>query len=104
MAKKTADKSDKGKGTKVGDDTHWGTEPEEHDYPAAAAYLSLTNPPTEVRRLVTALKSAPILHYMAKDLLRASSLALLAPTTPTCARPGQGEGGQAPLARAAGPG
>jgi len=58
---------------------HWGTEPEEHDYPAAAAYLSLTNTPTEVRRLVTALKKAPTLRYMAKDLLRASGLALLGP-------------------------
>jgi hypothetical protein len=77
MAKKTADKSDKSKGAKDGDATHWGNEPQEHDYPAAAAYLSLTCPPAEVRRLVTALKSAPTLHYMAKDLLRASSLALL---------------------------
>ena len=55
----------------------WGEEPDEHDYPAAASYLSLICEPTEVRRLVTALKAAPIVHHQAKDLLRASGLALL---------------------------
>jgi hypothetical protein len=55
----------------------WGEEPDEHDYPAAASYLSLICDPTEVRRLVTALKAAPIVHHQAKDLLRASGLALL---------------------------
>jgi hypothetical protein len=55
----------------------WGDEPSEHDYPAAASYLSLICDPTEVRRLVTALKAAPIVHHQAKDLLRASGLALL---------------------------
>jgi hypothetical protein len=58
---------------------HWGDEPDEHDYPAAASYLSLICEPTEVRRLVTALKAAPIVHHHAKDLLRASGLALLPP-------------------------
>jgi hypothetical protein len=55
----------------------WGEEPDEHDYPAAATYLSLICDPSEVRRLVIALKAAPIVHYQAKDLLRASELALL---------------------------
>jgi hypothetical protein len=55
----------------------WGEEPDDHDYPAAAAFLSLICDPTEVRRLVTALKSAPIVHHQAKDLLRASGLAQL---------------------------
>jgi hypothetical protein len=55
----------------------WGEEPDEHDYPAAAAYLSLICDPSEVRRLVTALKAAPIVHHQAKDLLRSSGLALL---------------------------
>ncbi len=55
----------------------WGEEPDEHDYPAAASYLSLICDPTEVRRLVKALKAAPIVHHQAKDLLRASGLALL---------------------------
>ena len=55
----------------------WGEEPDEHDYPAAASFLSLICDPTEVRRLVTALKGAPIVHHQAKDLLRASGLTLL---------------------------
>jgi hypothetical protein len=55
----------------------WGDEPAEHDYPAAASFLSLICDPSDVRRLVTALKAAPIVHYKAKDLLRASALALL---------------------------
>jgi hypothetical protein len=56
---------------------HWQEQPEEHDYPAAAAYLSLILAPAEVKRLVVALKSAPIERRKAKDLLRASNLALL---------------------------
>src|SRR6202167_1559681 len=55
----------------------WREEPDEHDYPAAASFLSLICDPTEVRRLVTALKAAPIVPHPAKDLLRASGLALL---------------------------
>ncbi len=55
----------------------WSEEPDEHDYPAAASFLSLICDPSEVRRLVTALKAAPIVHHQAKDLLRASGLGLL---------------------------
>ena len=55
----------------------WSDEPDEHDYPAAASFLSLICDPTDVRRLVNALKAAPIVHFKAKDLLRASALALL---------------------------
>jgi hypothetical protein len=55
----------------------WSEEPQEHDYPAAASFLSLISEPTEVRKLVTALKAAPIVRHQAKDLLRASGLALL---------------------------
>src|ERR1700733_5861331 len=62
---------------KAGITEHWGEEPEEHDYPAAASYLSLICEPNEVRRLVTALKVVPIERHQAKDLLRASGLALL---------------------------
>ncbi len=71
MAKKAVDKA---KGAVA---EHWSGQPEEHDYPAAAAYLSLTCQPADVRRLVTALKAAPTVHYFAKDLLRASGLILL---------------------------
>jgi hypothetical protein len=58
---------------------HWSEVPQEHDFPAAASYLSLVCEPTEVRRLVAALQLAPALRHQAKDLLRASGLALLPP-------------------------
>jgi hypothetical protein len=61
---------------------HWGEQPEDHDYPAAAAYLSLIGPAAQVKALVAALRSAPIERRKAKDLLRASRLALLAPDNP----------------------
>ena len=55
----------------------WKNEPDKHDYPAAANYLSLTADAALVDKLVAALKKAPIVTYKAKDLLRASHLALL---------------------------
>jgi hypothetical protein len=55
----------------------WKEEPDEHDYPAAAAYLSLLAPDAEVAGIVEALRQAPIVHQKAKDILRASGLALL---------------------------
>jgi len=58
---------------------HWKTEPEDHDFPAAADYLSLVLPPATVTALVDALRAAPTEHRKAKDLLRASELALLPP-------------------------
>jgi hypothetical protein len=61
----------------VGVTEHWSEVPQEHDFPAAALYLSLVCEPTEVRRLVAALKLAPSVRHQAKDLLRASGLALL---------------------------
>jgi len=57
---------------------HWQEEPEEHDFPAAADYLSLIAPAGEVAKVVEALRSAETAHRKAKDLLRASRLALLA--------------------------
>ena len=56
---------------------HWSDEPQEHDFPAAAAYLSLVCEPTDVRKLVSALQAASTVRHQAKDLLRASGLALL---------------------------
>jgi hypothetical protein len=56
---------------------HWSEEPDEHDFPAAAAYLSLICEPTDVRKLVSALQASPTVRHQAKDLLRASGLALL---------------------------
>ena len=55
----------------------WGEEPDEHDYPAAADYLALLAPAGQISDVVAALKQAPIVHKKAKDLLRASCLALL---------------------------
>ena len=61
---------------------HWKPEPEEHDYPAAASYLSLLLPQPSVDALVAELRAAPIGHWKAKDLLRASGLALLPTDNP----------------------
>ena len=55
----------------------WRTGPEEHDYPAAKSYLSLTYPEREAGTLVRALKDAPMTSFKAKDIFRASGLSLL---------------------------
>ena len=60
----------------------WGTEPDEHDYPAAADYLALLATPAQISEILAALKVAPIVYKKAKDLLRASRLALLATDNP----------------------
>jgi hypothetical protein len=57
---------------------HWKAEPDAHDYPAAADYLSLLVDAKTCKALVKALRRAPLQHRKAKDLLRASSLPLLA--------------------------
>jgi hypothetical protein len=56
---------------------HWQEEPEEHDFPAAADYLSLVAPANEVSKVVAALSTGETVNRKAKDLLRASRLALL---------------------------
>ncbi len=61
---------------------HWKTEPDDHDYPAATSYLTLLLPEGAVAPLVDELKAAPIGHWKAKDLLRASRLALLPDDNP----------------------
>ena len=50
----------------------WGTEPEDHDYPAAESYLSLLTDPDEIARIVDSLKVATIELVKAKDVIRAS--------------------------------
>ena len=60
----------------------WGEAPDEHDYPAAADYLALLAPAAQSKEIVAALKRAPIVHKKAKDLLRASCLALLPKDNP----------------------
>ena len=56
---------------------HWKNEPDEHDYPAAADYLSLVFTAAEAAALVKAMRRAPVVHRKAKDLLRAAELGLL---------------------------
>ena len=55
----------------------WNAQPDDHDYPAAAAYLALLADKPTVDSLVQKLRDAPISHQKAKDILRASQLALL---------------------------
>ena len=55
----------------------WKTEPDAHDFPAAANYLSLLATDRVVKKLVDDLKNAPLVTYKAKDLLRSSRLPLL---------------------------
>jgi hypothetical protein len=58
---------------------HWKDDPEEQDFPAARTYLSLLVPPEVAKKLARSLeRSTELDHYMAKDILRASGLALLA--------------------------
>ena len=57
---------------------HWQDEPEAQDYPAAENYLSLLVGRPVAHKLVKALRKQTALeHFAAKDLLRASGLALL---------------------------
>lgn len=61
-------------------------EPEEHDYPAAGDYLTLLLDAAAAEAVVAALEKAPLVHRKAKDLLRASGLALLPVDNPHVAR------------------
>ena len=55
----------------------WLDSPEDHDYPAAAAYLSLLFPDSATAKYVAELRKAPVSKFMAKDIFRASGLSLL---------------------------
>jgi hypothetical protein len=55
----------------------WKPEPEEHDYPAATAYLSLIAGSAQTDDMVNRLRSGPLEYHKAKDILRAAALALL---------------------------
>ncbi len=56
----------------------WENAPDAHDYPAASSYLSLLVADPALRdELIERLRAAPLIHYKAKDLLRASQLPLL---------------------------
>jgi len=60
----------------------WLDDPEEHDYDAAADYLSLISEADAVAATVKALTSAPTSQRKAKDILRAAGLDLLPATNP----------------------
>ena len=55
----------------------WAQSPADHDYPAAASYLRLLAAPALVDTLTALLEAAPTVQQQAKDVLRASRLALL---------------------------
>ena len=55
----------------------WMDDVEEHDYPAAAAYLGIIYNDTKVADMVKKLRQAEIVMFKAKDIFRASGLSLL---------------------------
>jgi hypothetical protein len=55
----------------------WMDTPEEHDYPAAASYLSLFYDVPTVTKLIEQLRQASMTSFKAKDIFRASNLSLL---------------------------
>jgi hypothetical protein len=60
----------------------WKHEPDEHDFPAAAAYLSLLMLDDLAAVKVRMLRASPLTTRKAKDILRASGLPLLARDSP----------------------
>ena len=61
---------------------HWKDEPDEHDFPAAADYLTLVISEQIATALVNGLKGVEKVDRKAKDLLRASRLTLLPRANP----------------------
>ena len=55
----------------------WLDDPEDHDYEAAADYLTMLASEGEVANVVAALKTAKATTRKAKDILRAAQLPLL---------------------------
>ena len=55
----------------------WLNQPEEHDYPAAASYLSLFWEDIKVATYVAELRAIGMSRFKAKDIFRASQLSLL---------------------------
>jgi hypothetical protein len=56
---------------------NWRPSPDAKDLNAAARFLSLINTPSQIKGLIGDLRRSETTHHAAKDLLRASSLALL---------------------------
>lgn len=55
----------------------WQSDVAEQDYPAAESYLNLLYSTDRVAKMVTQLRKAPVVHFKAKDVFRASQLSLL---------------------------
>jgi hypothetical protein len=55
----------------------WMELPEDHDYSAAASYLTLVLAPDRVRTMVASLRRGAVTSFKAKDIFRASGLSLL---------------------------
>jgi len=63
--------------SKEKDNINWLTKPEAHDYPAALSYLNLLYDNETAAVFIKKLRSAPLAHFKAKDIFRASGLSLL---------------------------
>ena len=61
----------------MGKQVIWSKSPAEEDFTAAESYLSLLCSSMQARALVAKLRRAKTIDHAAKDLLRASGLALL---------------------------
>lgn len=55
----------------------WLSQPEAHDYPAAASYLSLIFDAAKSLAYAKKLLNAPVTEFKAKDIFRATGLSLL---------------------------
>jgi hypothetical protein len=60
----------------------WLSEPQPHDYPAAASYLSLIADNATITAILAALQAAPTTTHKAKDILRSSRLKFLQADNP----------------------
>jgi hypothetical protein len=58
---------------------HWKNQSDEHDYLAAANFLTLLVSPKTAKQTAVSFKKSPVSKYLAKDILRASRLPLLPP-------------------------
>lgn len=65
---------------------NWKPDPEPHDFPAAADYLSLLTEQQHADALVERLRAAPTIFRKAKDILRAAQLPLLPVDNPHVAK------------------
>jgi hypothetical protein len=63
----------------------WKSDPDEHDFPAAADYLSLLFAPDAAALIVAELRKIEQVDRKAKDLLRSSRLPLLPSVDPQVA-------------------